>query len=481
MLKGYYQPCFVDLVINSNFKKWTENYTRTDNVSFAKIPAKYRTAKPYHKYIYFIKSNNKYIPAGLFGSKPEPDNYSHVIPGNGPTCPTDIGDIIRLGKVFWWNKWHVPPNNWKTHILLGDHTTGAFDLMLITDLPAGDIRVVNINDDLYYYDTSLLLIHKINSIGDYSIDDSTIKCMRDFKDKLTDKNLVLTDIIMDADNTGATVQFLNWFYNTGVKSDIYYIDGINLQQYYSGSITTPISSYVINANYQSFDTAPFNNGLYFNGNGSTSEDPDDGSINWGITPLMSFGTPLVKYGDLYIGVGHLKIHSNTFLYNYLADSNIDKFRTYIAEYMNDTYGDRYIQHFGTDMVEGECHGYLYLIFFYVLTCDYDLPPPLQNIKRWKSMHISDGYLPLSNEPIIDKKYDRDYKFSLWFPMGLVLEDKKLTVSAGYGDYYSAFLEYNVDEVVESCRHDANNLDFNSYEYHLDILPAKSTTPTTPIM
>lgn len=334
------------------------------------------------------------------------------------------------------------------------------------------MRITLIDDKIYIYNDSLSTIeHVINII--HSDDEIILETVNiSIAPGLRyGKNFVLTDVIPVRSKTSlrCNIQYLDWFYAEGVKCaidvwnrlDPKYTIGIDDEDYdedeededEEGDVRKNIPS----------------NPLFFRGIGSYMDNKDDGSNNWGITPLMSFGTPLVKYNDLYIGVGHLKIHSNSETYPYIPGSNIDNFRQYIYSYMEEQYGDRYITHFGTYMEDDQCQGYMYLIYFYVLTYSYEFTGPLAKIKKWKTMHLSDGYLPLSNKTIRDKDYDRDYKFSLYFPMGLVLDGKTLTVSAGYGDYYSCFLEYNVDDVVTKCRHDVNHLNFNDYQYHLDIL------------
>lgn len=467
MLKGYHQACFVDLLEDEN-----GNYSRSHNLSFVKIPPHFNTYEPYHKYIYVVRVDNKKVhhPDQVIPSYYHLDNYTsdHVIPGNGQSCPDTA--LLRKGQWFWWNNWDIPVGKTNTHILIGDHTIGRYDSTLDPFLYGGDIRIANIDGNIFLYNSDLSsvdIVLDIFKFDHYVLELSPVN----ISSKAYGKNFVLTDVKFVVNNLDSPciIQYLDWFYEYGVRCKIDYhriFEPGYIRGYYIGNNPTVAVDDNFSDNYEDFAVK---NPFYFRGTGSSIENPNDGSINWGVTPLMSFGTPLVKYGDLYIGVGHLKIHSDPETHPYLPDSNIDKFRTYIAEYMNATYGDRYIQHFGTQTKNGRCQGYLYLIYFYILTCDYPFQHRFAPVKRWKSMHISDGYLPLSNKPIKDKDYDRDYKFSLYFPMGLELDGQNLIVSCGYGDYYSAFLEYDVDTVVAACKHDVSHLDFNSYQYHLDIL------------
>ena len=455
MLKGYQQKYLVNLVEEEDDK-----YSRNHNISFVRIPEHFTISKPYHKYIYVVRIDNKNALRMGYGL-PVSFNYNsdHVIPGNGSMC-REIS-FLRKGQWFWWNNWREMIGSTNTYLFVGDHNTNQYDFIFNLWLDGSDIRITNIDGNIYMYNSELTEVHIF-------LDTNRTKKLKITKTG-EGKNYVLTDIqfIGDSIDSPCIIQYLDWFQINGVscKTEFYRFSepGYIRKYYIDDNVIIPEDDL-----FDFADTKP-NNPFFFTGIGSYMDGKSDGSINWGVTPLMSFSTPLVKYGNLYIGVGHLKIHSDADTYPYLPGSNIENFRSYISQYMNDTYGDRYIQHFGTSIRDGLCQGYLYLIYFYILTYDYPFEGRFSSIKHWKSMHISDGYLPLSDKSIKDTDYDRDYKFSLYFPMGLELDGKNLIVSCGYGDYYSAFLEYDVDTVVAGCKHDVSHLDFNSYQYHLDIL------------
>lgn len=259
------------------------------------------------------------------------------------------------------------------------------------------------------------------------------------------KNYVLTDI--NINRRKVTLQTLDWFYKWGLTLLIIYN-------------TKPM--FFNREEHVIVDNLPFT------GMGSDKVTKKKDSINWGITPMLSFGTPLVKHQNMYIGVGHLKIYSDRQKHPYLEGSNIKNFRDDLFSTLETQYGERYINHFGTSGNK-KCQGFIYMIYFYILNYDGFLTINNKQVHNFTSMYISDAYLPLSNKPVIDMPYDRDYKFSLLFPMGLNIVDSTITVSCGYGDYYSCFLEYNVNDVIHQCQHNITTLDFNVYQYHLDIL------------
>lgn len=453
MLKSYYHRNFLQFYPHDNF-------IRHHNLSMVKYPSKYQKIQPYHNYIYIIREDNmlRQAPSAI------KEKYDHVVPGNDLKCT----NTLSHGTAFWWNNWNDFQGfgGTRTFFLIGDHRLNKYDRLYTDIYSVDDVRICDIDNNIYVYSTDFSGFYKITNI---KFDDSHMFMESISFDNIRlyapGKNFVLTDV--NTSKSSCEIQYLDWFYRTGVRyiitdntyfsrPDIFFIDNEKLP-YYGPKII--VDDFDITPKYKYPDI------LDFDGLGSYMDNNPTDSPNWGITPMLSFGTPLVAYTDLYIGVGHLKIHSDQTKYPYLPGSNIDQFRQYISSYMQETYGDRYIEHYGTYMKDGECQGYMYLIYFYLLR--YQRVD--NGFKTFTSMYISDGYLPLSNAPIEDEPYDNDYKFSLYFPMGLVLEDKTLIVSCGYGDYYSCFLEYNVDDVISKCKHDINTIDFNDYGYHLDIL------------
>lgn len=81
----------------------------------------------------------------------------------------------------------------------------------------------------------------------------------------------------------------------------------------------------------------------------------------------------------------------------------------------------------------------YMLYFFII---YD---------NDTKMKMSDCYLPISY-------FTDGYKFSLIFPAGLEVIDDRVIVTAGEGDFYSVFLDFNLNEVLKLCVHDATQLD-----------------------
>lgn len=170
--------------------------------------------------------------------------------------------------------------------------------------------------------------------------------------------------------------------------------------------------------------------------------------------LFSFSTPIltIKHHDLEykLTVGHSKIHADSY-YNLYRYGNAEDFRDKLYETYQRLFGDSYKAHFGSSFSKNHfCDGYIYLLYFCIFV----------NIDGTNKCLISDSYLP------IDQGNDNQYKFSLVFPMGLSLENNKLMVSCGEGDYYTLLLKFDLDEVINSCVHDANRIDPSKYNFHL---------------
>ncbi|AYV85806.1 MAG: hypothetical protein Satyrvirus44_1, partial [Satyrvirus sp.] len=282
--------------------------------------------------------------------------------------------------------------------------------------------------------------------------------------------------------------YLDWFYE----------DGINIQG--SDVIT---SVYIIKYNI------PDSDGIFYKiiGTGSYVEATDSEKIksyygaNYGIMPMLSFGTPHLYFGSsvissdslqyysgkeylinisyinliskavidnkdpLYgLGVGHLKIHSYENEYPYIKDSSIELFRKNLYLDMRKYFGDRYIRHFGSTNLSTKCKGYIYMLYFYKLTDFVEL----DSMAFPLNMMLSDAFLPLSLDPKEkDSIFDQDYKFSLVFPMGLAQkDDDTLLVTCGEGDFYSIELEFNKNEVLDLVKHNARCLNFRKYNYYI---------------
>ena len=171
---------------------------------------------------------------------------------------------------------------------------------------------------------------------------------------------------------------------------------------------------------------------------------------YGKIPLFSLGTPFVKINDeTYISVGHTKIST---IDNDRFSENIKNFKKYIDDIAfiynenKNPYETRFKYHLGTG---SDClTGYIYMVYFILITVKNN---------QFK-IQISDSFLPFS----VNSNY---FKFSLFFPMGLLIEDNKLLVSCGEGDFYITLLEFSIDYAIKSCKYDIE--EFVSKERYKD--------------
>jgi hypothetical protein len=199
-------------------------------------------------------------------------------------------------------------------------------------------------------------------------------------------------------------------------------------------------------------------------------------INKKIVPNMSFSTPSIKITkggkDYYLGVGHSKIINDNSV-RYKEGSTIERFRTRLHEDMGRLFGNRYKAHYGTNILRGpnrynqrqkieelpaDCKGYIYFMYFTLLQMDerrFDDP----NMK----MFISDSFMPLNFNKEDD---DKQYFFSLFFPVGIAQLDENVLITGGDGDYYNLNIELDLDFVIKSCVHDIQKMDFSTYQYLL---------------
>lgn len=372
------------------------------------------------------------------------DASDKLVPGNLPICKIDVGSN------FWWGRWI----NWGgidiTLFFLGDHTKDNFKLLnlkhyiprmfyvsrLIENnyINAGDIRITNINDEIYIYWPNLSNILKVNKIIN-----NNLYLERKYSLDISGKNQQIMTI------NGDDVQFIDWYTKYGV--------GIG---------------FTYNKNKVLYDFITYDKFIIL---GEGSYDNNDSDMiellgpNYGIMPKFSFSTPHIKIdNNNLLGVGHIKIYTSD-EFQYIKNSNIDLFRRQLNFYMKSKFGDKYIRHLGT----GECEGYIYMLYFYIIPIDAP-----ENDR----MIISDSYLPIYtgnkisfSENVLNDAphnvYDENYKFSLVYPTGLeIIGFNSIVVTCGEGDFYSIALTFNLEDVINSCIHDVKSLDLRKYNYFL---------------
>lgn len=358
-----------------------------------------------------------------------------VIPGNDKTCI----DPINIGTNYWWNKWAYYPggtlffagntlyNNLKLcNINVGDNYGYPYREFGKKSGPGMDIRLFNYENKIYLYDGEFRQVINIT----YNPTTNTIFLLNMIDicfSKLIGKNF--SPISIDIKNY--ETKFFDWFYNNGI-----------------------IIRYQSNTNRRSCGIKLIPSRHSVNGEGShftqNINDVKTFGVNYGVMPKISFGTPTVKIGiGLYLGVGHIKIHSDEEKYKYKPNSNIELFRSNLYYDMRSIYGDRYIIHKGTGRPPN-CFGYIYMMYFYI----YD---EINN-----TFTMSDAYLPIN----LNIKQEINYKFSLIFPMGLVIDQRKVIISCGEGDYYSVILTFDLDDIYNLCRHNIYDINFISFQYYI---------------
>lgn len=442
---NYFKYKYINFIKNGLFR---EN-TRSLNTSIAKI------------------SDNIYLYAVRIIHSELQKDTDLFIPGNSEKCEK----LISVGKNYWWNNWQNSNVSISegTYFFVGNHNTNDLELYKvmcnkITIIPRFpsmakdflcnaynyrsdflsyvDVRISNMNDKIYMW------LYNLTMIGTVTVDHDTKTVIieqvpidniqPDFQFGKNQQIVTLKEspIIMQ-------VTYIDWYYDDGI-----YLFTINYD-INRGRGFYPGLSYIDNTiYYNKFKIR--GSGCYHN---NKQEDKIKFGINYGIMPSFSFSTPLVYLdNNRYIGVGHLKIHSDIFKYPYINGSKIDIFRRQLYEDYEAKFGNKYIKHYGTGIAP-HCEGYIYMMYFYIVN--------INNTVNNNSMYISDGYLPiyLSN-------YEDNYKFSLIFPMGLTKNEDKLIVTCGEGDYYSNVLEFSVNDVINLCKYDASNLDLTNYNYNI---------------
>lgn len=363
-----------------------------------------------------------------------------IIPGDSDCYPK------KRGSNYWWGNWgNSNVFIYNKHILykynLVNHKYNIIDVSSVDIISDGapDLRLGIYGGKILIYNTNLseIFIYEDNkkfhemkqykrqyfSRGKLKINtNDNIKEM-DYDNR--SKNLTL----LSFDDT--KLEFLDWFYyDTGIVVKTYTINNNK----YIYSYTSKRS--IINFKHYKLD----GKGSYLKDSEKASIDKNNFGDNYGKMPLWSFGTPVIDVDEYKVGVGHIKIYNDTKKYKYVSDSKIDIARTNLQKFFEKKFGEKYIPHFGSN----DCAGYIYMAYFYKL-----------KIKQENSeMFVSDAFLPLF--------IDDDYKFTLFFPIGISKLDNKFLVSGGYGDYKNIFIEF--DDVLSLCYHDISNLNMEDYNY-----------------
>ena len=438
--------------------------TRTFNWSLIKINE--------DTYLYAVRFGATFVPeAPLFK------------PGNSEKCINPM----EIGHAYWWNRWQMGFNVGGTYFFIGNHLTNKFqhcrveldddikNTALTQDYPyrlfnsesnyfsMSDVRVITQNNQHWVHDNKLQYIYPIK------IEGNTIKFGIKINNsmeggqnypiiKLTDNELV----------------HLDWYYPEGVKiiSKNIVIRETGTRGYQYTEKKTKSANYI----WIKYDDLIENGKKKFIMNGAGSydtkkpEDMEKYGHNYGKMPLFSFTTPHIPLSDdgkIQLGVGHIKIHTDTQQYPYLPESRIQVFRDNLYRDMKAMFGDRYIRHKGSHPAP-DCYGYIYMLYFYILYDTNEIAPGNQPALRGQGdMRLSDAFLPVYLDPKApDSPKDNDFKFSLIFPMGLAKHNDKIIVTCGEGDFYSVALEFNIQDVVDSCIHNVKQMDMDQYKYYI---------------
>lgn len=374
-----------------------------------------------------------------------------MLPGNDEKC---INDVDK-GLNFTWNNWNL--YNYITSVtffLIGDHKTDKFNNVKIIKnkkwranfYPYGeiydyyvgnaDMRLVKINDKILLYERGLKYILTVNVENDNEI------VLDEYMTHINMGKGINQQIINI--NSDESIFYLDWIYKRTGVAFVFHTTDVQQRNVYQ---FIKFENYILD------------------GEGSYLTNKEDDikmfGSNYGIMPKFSFSTPHIiinnhpNYGNAFLGVGHIKIYSDVAKYKYMKNSKIDLFRNNLYEDMKHKFGDKYIRHYGTSSPP-YCEGYIYMMYFYIIYNDL------------KEMKLSNSYLPLYlNNKILDDEYDKDYKFSLIFPSGLEkLDNEKIIVTCGYGDFYAIILEFNINQVIDLCYHNIKNVSMSNYKYYI---------------
>lgn len=418
-----------------------------------------------------------------------------IVPGNSEDCTNK--DILDIGKNFWWNKWGsiMGAQFGGTIFFVGNHKKNDLSLCQLNYIPVNspfsylageihqpkvkpfyineeDIRICKIDDVIYMYNNGpkylcqldykpqekqiVITLLKLTLLTASKDKNQSILALNpgakvgdiEFREWYWEKHLIPS---IKYSLSNPYVKLLNWFYQEGIRMDLHIWNQVKTPIY--EGLKPDLLKKII----------PYDKFIIDGGGSYDNNSPNGMKIygpNYGIMPMFSFTTPhlflqVPTFGKIKLGVGHIKIHTDPQEKPYLAGSRIQSFRENLYRDYKQEFGDKYVRHLGTGSAPN-CWGYNYLIYFYFVYDDDS------------KMKISDAYLPLNLNPkVADSPEDKDYKFSLVFPMGLeMIGNDTIIVTAGEGDFYSIALEFNLQQVINLCRYDATNLDLRNYFYYI---------------
>ena len=129
-----------------------------------------------------------------------------------------------------------------------------------------------------------------------------------------------------------------------------------------------------------------------------------------------------------------------------------------------------IYHYGTlstNTNTNKSYGYHYLIYYILLEIPEYNFDKIKNLDLQNDLNIfNDVKCMISNSYLLIPKKIKDKRFSLFFPTGLSFtKDKtKCLISCGEGDYNSFYYIENIDDIVNKCNHNINDLNIENYNF-----------------
>lgn len=386
-----------------------------------------------------------------FGEEIIPGNYSNMSleyiqqllkkrKEEDPKYNTDV----KIGKNFMWNNWmNVLIDNTIFFVGKIENDSIIIDKKIMPvviynkkistkeehkkNFMYSDVRIFKKNKTIYIYDGMISSIYTVeiknnnihlsynNTFGKKMYSKNLLCSVNEnytnqYVNKY-DKNWSFVDIINDKE-FGKSFEFLNWYDRDSscVTSTIVQINGYKCRK----DIFIKMKK----------DIIPVYGNEYL--------------------PMFSFGTPFVRFkinnkkknkGIIYdgISVGHTKIR----ITKEYTEGNLNKFISLVRDkYKNYSY----IEH----------NSYMYLIYFI-------------RLKKYKNgkkiMKISDSFLYTNN-------HNKKYKFSIQYPMGIILLNNFIYVSCGEGDYYNFLLKFKSKDIKKVCTHNVHTFNEKTYECHL---------------